>query len=863
MKNINVHPPAWGQKFLKTILPESEKKYIIAGIEEEYSYKMSESGLVLTRLWYLKEILLILPFLMFDNISWRSVMLKNYVKTALRNIKRHKLYSFINIAGLAIGIASSILILLFVRDELSYDRYFEKADQIYRVVVDAMSGNTKIAQTYTPAILPGTLKEDFPEVLEATTCAKWSNYNMPVRYKDKNFSEMRVFQADSSFFKIFSFEFVQGDDKTPLSQPLTVVLTESTVEKYFGDENPIGKILNINNLDYKVTAIVKDVKPNSHFHFDFVISLTGTDGLKSTQWFQNNYRTYIVLQKGYDHKELDKKFVDFVTRHLYEGRGFSNENYWKYYLQPLTDIHLNSDLSGEFEPNGNKAYVYLFSVISVIILILACVNFMNLTTANSACRAKEIGIRKVAGSYRSQLMNQFIFETIIMCVISTVLAVFIIEMILPAYNNFLGKQLYIPYGNPIVIFGFLGLIIFVGFISGSYPAFFMSSFKPVTVIKSGSSSRSGSAVLRNGLVIFQFFVSIILIIGTIVVYRQLNFISNNRLGFDKERVVIVESPRYLGNSIDVFKEKLLQNSSISNVALSHTIPGRHHNNWGAEAGENTGFTLNICVVDEDFIETMNMEMEVGRAFSKHFLSDSNAIILNESAVKVLEWDEPLGKFIKIFGSIQHNVIGVVKDYHYESMRQKVRPMALLNLKGGLSSPRYVSIRINGENIPETLAYIENTWNSIAPGSPFDFFFLDQDYNKLYQNEKQTGDVFTIFSVLAVIIGSLGLFGLASYMAEQRKKEIGIRKAIGATAVNILFLLIRDFIKWPLFAVIFAWPFAWYFMNLWLKDFAYRIKLGYGIFIISLLISAFIMLITISYHTIKTAAARPADILKYE
>ncbi|MFC1493143.1 ABC transporter permease [candidate division KSB1 bacterium] len=856
MKKNNI--PRFGSFILNRILNENIKYSYLGDIEETYFDIYESEGKRQAVIWYWGQVMKVL---MNYIINIRSgTMFKNYFKIAFRTFWRNRLYSVLNISGLSIGIGTAILIILWVQDELSYDMFHTKADRIYRIAINARIGNNMIAQTVTPGLLGRTLTSDYPEVeIAAPILSKSTSL---VQYNEKVFNESKIIASDSTFFRVFTIPFIKGDSFKALTAPNSVVITRRTAEKYFEEENALDRMLEIGGEIYRITGVVEDVPVNSHFHFDFIISLNRSEYNSGANWDNNRFRTYIILQKDFPPEELEAKFPDFIRKYLSQNK-FSGDNFWEYYLQPLTDIHLNSHLNGEFEANGNRTHVYIFSIIAAIILLIACINFMNMTTAKSANRAKEVGIRKVSGSNRIQLIRQFVGESILLSTVSFVLALIVVEIILPVYTNYVGKQLQINYGNPLVILSMTGMILFVGILSGSYPAFFLSSFKPVTVIKGALHRGVKNSRLRNSLVVFQFTISIFLIIGTIVVYKQLEFIRNTRLGFDKEQVVVVNNPMLLGEQAEVFKENLLNNPEIISASLSNTLPGRGHGSWGITPEGMDIITLDMCVTDEDFIKTMNIELVQGKYFSKDFPSNASGLIINENAVKMLDWDDPVGKSMKLFGQIKISVIGVIKDYHYKSVHQEIKPMGLLHLSSDYATPGFLSIKIKTENVGETVAFIERTWNEFAPNRPYDYSFLDSDYDGMYNFEERTGHIFTFFSILAILIASMGLFGLASYMAEQRKKEMGVRKVMGASVVKIVRQLSKAFLIPVLISNLIAWPLGWFMMNRWLENFAYRTSIDISIFIFAGSLALLIALLTISFQTIKAARSNPVDSLRYE
>lgn len=803
-------------------------------------------------------------------------MIKNYFRVALRNIIKHKGFSFINILGLSTGIACSILIFLFVIHELSYDKFNEKADRIYRIAVRASIGDTKIHQTYSSSATFKKLLEDFPEIETGVKFLELGE--SPVILGDQTFYESRFFAVDATFFDIFTIPLIKGNPNTVLTEPNTMVISKNTALKYFGSTDAVGKILraeniyDFDNIDFKITGVSENVPANSHFHYDLLVSLASFPSMiDNPGWSNNNFISYVVLKEGISATWFNESLKEFARKHM-GGERFdawvAQGNFWEYFLQPVTKIHLTSDLNGEFEANGNEAYVLIFTAITIIILLIACINFMNLSTAKSSLRAKEVGMRKVVGSGRGRLVAQFISESVLLSYIALAIGIVMVIVLLPLFETLVGRQLEIHFfDNFVVIPSLLSLGLIVGVISGSYPAFILSSFKPITALKGKTIGSKSGSWLRNILVIFQFAISIILIIGTLTIDRQLQFFQNKKIGFDKEQVCIIRNPGSLGNNLIPYKEALYQLSDVINVSGSNTLPGRSFSNrgFGAE-GFDEPFTLNICVCDYDFQKTLKLELAQGRFFAKDFVSDSQAAVINEKAVELLGWDDPIGKRIYYNGEARKyfTVIGVIKDYHYESLHQGIRPMTLL-----LSSERnpegefFISARLDTGNMPETIKNIEAIWKEFAPGMPFEYSFLDEDYDKLYMNERQTRKLFSIFSFLAIFIACLGLFGLASFIADRKTKEIGIRKILGASVMGIVRILNRGFVKWVLIANLIAWPVAWFVMDRWLQNFAFRIDLSWWMFVLASALAIVIALITVSFQTVKAALKNPADSLRYE
>jgi putative ABC transport system permease protein len=803
-------------------------------------------------------------------------MLKNYIKLAFRNIFRNKVHSFLNIFGLAMGVACFLFIYMYVTYELSYDQFHKKADRIYRLAVNATIGDTKIRQTYSSAITFKRLLEEFPEI---ETGVKFLNFGRtPILIDKKVFYEKQFFAVDSTFFRIFTNPLLHGDPKTVLSKPNTMVVTRKLAMKYFGRADVVGEMVQVEVsrsrgiMDFVITGVAEEMPDNSHFHYDILISsITFPDLLNEQGWTWNNFISYILLREATSAAEVESKLIEFNRKYMdvddYEA-WVAKGNYWHFFLQPITKIHLTSDLNGEFEANGNETYVRIFSIISLFVLLIASINFMNLSTAKSSLRAKEVGLRKVVGSDRARLIGQFITESLFLSFISLVLGLLIVESLLPVYQNFIGKALRIHYFSDFsIIPGLIVLGMVIGLVSGSYPAFVLSAFKPIQVITGKLNRNKKGLWFRNGLVLVQFSISIILIIGTLTVFQQLQFLQNKNLGFDKEQVLTINNPSSLGAQINSLKETLRQHPQILDVTGSNTLPGRRFSNrgFGAEGIED-GFTLNVCVSDVDFLKTMKISLKTGRFFSREFGSDSCAIVLNQKAVDLLGWKDPVGKKIIIWGEnrTDFTVIGVVDDYHYESLHHEVRPMGIFLADGYFKrNQSYISVRLNTLNLSQTIAFIKQTWEKFAPQKPFEYSFLDEDYDSLYMNEAQTRKLFSVFSFLAIFIACLGLFGLASFSAQRRIREIGIRKTLGASVTSIILILNQEFLKWVVIANLIAWPVAYFLMNNWLQNFAYRITISWWVFIFGAITALIIAIITVSFQSVKTALINPSEALRYE
>ncbi len=800
-------------------------------------------------------------------------MLKNYILVALRNFKRNRFYSFLNIFGLAIGIATAILGFLYVNHELSYDRFHEKSDRTYRIAVEAMVGDTEIHQTYTPAIMTGALYNEFAEIESVCRISGWRR-SIPVTYEDKIFKEDNVLLVDTTFFDIFSVDFVHGTPSYSLLAPNKAVLSEKAARKYFGAENPIGKIITINDdHTFSVSAVIKDFPENSHFHFNILASVLSYDGFyNSPQWFANNFQTYLTIHKNSDAQNLESRFPAFVDKYLFDGQyeeRSSNGNFWQLYLQPLTNIHLTSHLSGEFEANGNSAYVSIFGIVAILVLLIACINFINLSTAKATTRALEIGVRKVVGSNRTELIHQFISEALVISFVSLGLALIFVEIALIYMPNVVGAHLDLPYfDTPFIIPALIWLALIVGLLSGLYPALVLSSFKPIAVLKNQFQKGRRTPWSRNALVIFQYVVSICLIFGTIVISKQLHFIQNEQLGFDKEHVIVIKNINMIQDNVDVIKNEILNLPGVQSASVSHSLPGLNWNNigFGAEEFEG-GFTLNLCQSDADFEDVLKFNMVKGRYFSDEFGTDSLAVVLNEAAVELIGWDDPIGRKINNWSEnnqLYFTVVGVVEDLHYESMHSKIRPMGFFNINGTWSyTPHFLAVRVNTPNIAAIVHGIKDVWQQHNPQVPFEHSFFNETYDSIYANEQRTRRLFIVFSGLAIFIACLGLLGLAAFMARQRTREIGIRKALGATASGLYVQLSVQFTKWVMLANLIAWPLAWFAMNKWLQNFAYHINPAWWMLVLSGLLALFIALSTVSLLTLRAAKANPVEALRYE
>jgi len=785
-------------------------------------------------------------------------MIKNYLKVTLRNMRKHKGYSFINIFGLALGMACCILLLLWVQDELSYDTFHENAGDLYRVVENQHYTDYIYRVAVTPYPLGPALKEDFPEIADATRYAYAGG--ILVRYGDNAFFENGIQAVDPSFFRMFSFPFMQGDRNTALDDPYAVVISAKMADKYFAGENPVGKSLSFNNrYDFTVTGVMKNIPRNSSLQFDMAVpfEFMKTTGRYNESWGSNSISTYVLLQKNTPKLRVDEKIAGFIKAHL-------EESVTTLYLQPFTRMHLYSSFYSQTGP-GDIQYVYIFSVIALFILLIACINFMNLATARSANRAKEVGLRKVVGAMRGNIIRQFFSESLLLSVIALLLAVVMVALILPPFNTFSGKEISFAFaGKRPILLGLTAITLFTGIISGSYPALFLSSFQPVLVLKGSLKAGSKSAVLRKTLVVIQFSLSIFLIIGTAVIYTQLDYMRNKKPGYDKENLVYIPLRGTTRQSYRVFKSELLKNPGIAAVSASTHRPTNIGSNtsgirWDGKA-EDQKELISFSAVDFDYVETLKIELAEGRSFSEEFPSDTAAaFMVNEEVVKLMGVESAAGRNL-YWGDTEGKIIGVMKNFHFQRVKYKIEPLVI-----GISLPdlNFILIRIHPDNTAAALDYIETTWKNVIPDYPFEYHFLSEDFERMYRTEEKIGDLLKYFSFLAVLIACLGLFGLASFTAEQRTKEIGIRKSFGASGLNVSLLFCREFFMLVIFANAIAWPFAYFAMHRWLQDFSYRTDLGLWLFALAGLLAVVIALMTVSFQSIKAALANPADALRYE
>ena len=872
MKKKRPTPPSLAAWISSRITRGEDCLSILSDFSEIFEELVRERGTLKANKWYWTQVMRSIPMFVINHLYWSVEMIKNYLKIALRNIKRQKGYSFINIVGLAVGMACCLLILFYVLYEFSYDTFHKDADRIYRVAMEfrAKDQPVKYGAVTPPPVAPAIL-DNFAELEDAVRITR---ANGIVKHGEKQFFEDGILYADQSFFNVFTFPLIKGDPETVLKEPYTAVLTESIAEKYFGSEDPVGKTISINyQRDYKITGVVEDVPPNSHFTFDLLFSFAPIEeSLQNASigklWFSHSYYTYIKTRS----ENLSPAFIEGVYNvsaniigDFEKKVGFQQ----RFFLQPLKDIYLTSNLRNELGSTGNKTYLYCFIAIAVFILIIASINFVNLSTARSTGRAREVGIRKVAGAEKKQLINQFLGEALFTTFISTGITMLIILFSLPYFRALTGKDIELNFISTGIILCIILIPLAVGLLAGSYPAFILSAFHPVDTLKGVFGLTKKGVKLRKCLVIFQFAISILLIISTIIVSQQLSFMRNRDLGFDKEQIVVL-SLRGSGEArqkYNVLKNEFMKHATIVSASASYTVPGR---NPSSNAMLPEGFTGDqwqtflINWADYDYLETYKIRLLAGRDFSRDFETDKEgAFILNEAAVKSLGWNSPedaIGKTWNLGNRRKGNVIGVTKDYHFNSLHQKISPL-VIHLDPNYFV--YLSLRFTTGSVSETLSFIKETWKELVPDEPFSYFFLNEDFDRQYRAEEQVHVIVSLFTIMGMVIACLGLFGLTSFSVEQRKKEIGIRKVLGSANHKIVYLLVKDFLILVLIASVVALPVGWLSMNKWLQNYAYRTNMSIWIFLLSGFAALAIALLTVSFQTIKAALSNPVDSLRYE
>ncbi|HTB27109.1 MAG TPA: ABC transporter permease [Puia sp.] len=810
-------------------------------------------------------------------------MFRNYITIAIRNLMKHRTFSAINVFGLSVGLTACLLIAAFISNELSYDSYAEHARQLYRIELQINQNGGIVEYPNVDVAVGAGIRNAFPEVLASSRVT--GQNEMFVRNGDKLFKESHFTFCDSNFLQMFSIPLAEGDVNTALVSPGSIVITRTLAQKYFGDKSALGKSLLIGTVPFKITGIIEKIPDNSHFHFDAFISMsTNYYAIHGTTWSNIGFYTYLLIDKNADLKRLEAKFPELIQKYvapeavhdmgisLAEAQKVANT--WRFFLMPISDIHLHSNTKYELEPNGDIQYIYIFGFLAIFTILLACINFTNLSTAASAKRAREVGIRKVLGTLKTQLIIQFLIESVLLSFLALLIAFLLIYLILPSFNHLSGKQIGISIFFQLkAIIAVIVFMILVGLAAGIYPAFFLSSFQTILVLKGAvlkTPSKGGG--LRRGLVVFQFLISTSLIISTLIVYRQLHFMQNKKLGYAKEQVMVIPDTYGLDSNQYAFKQKLLSDSRVLNATISRDVPvGRSDENMDGSqvyASENRSHETeseihaNFFHVDYDYLSTLGMKMVTGRYFSKDYGSDSSGVVINEAAVRDLGWkdnESAIGKTIISSGQHEYRVIGVVQDFNYASVKQRIVPvMMMLRHNNGT-----LMVKIKTTDISGLLSEVKKYWKAYNARTPFSYYFLDDKFASVYASEEKTGQIFSSFAVVAVFIASLGLLGLVAFTTEQRNKEIGIRKVLGASVSQVLMLLSKEFLLLVSLAFFISIPLTWWMMSNWLNNFAYRININWWIFASGGIIAVIITLITISFQSIRAAVANPVESLRSE
>jgi putative ABC transport system permease protein len=869
------------QKFIEQLLEffvQNNDEFDYSGtLRDLYNHKYEKDGKLKADLWIWKQILCCIFKHIFSNLSWGIHMFKNYLKIALRNIVKNKSFSFINIAGLSVAVVCWVFIFLYISEESSYDNFHKDGDRVYRVTMEIRS-DTRI-QPYTPIAWPvaPVLKENFPQVENAVRLYIWGDWL--VRHEDKAYYETRFMWADPEVFEVLTFPFLKGDPRTALQEPSSIVISERLSRKYFGPDDPIGRNIQVNDRDYMIKGVIHNPPKNSHLKYDLIASLKTIENPDwMSNWYGTECYTYIKLAPETDVEAFAKQISNLADRYIKDY--FSRSGYsYAYYIQPIRDIHLHSNLQGEIvpmDPPGNPLHISIFSWLAIFIVLIACINFVNLKTARSTDRAKEIGMRKVIGAHRSQLINQFLVESMLISLFAICAALLIVVLLLPYFNEISGKEFTVSRIfslQNLAMMAVLGLL--AGTTASSYPAFIMSAFKPTETIKGILGTDSKGIVLRRILIVGQFAISAIVIIGTLVVYRQLDYMKNRYLGFSKDQKLIIpirENDSLINEYVSI-KDEFIRHPAVLGTAFSSHVPGRGTTSYGTRiigGGEPRNQGINQIYIDADFLQEYDIEMAAGRMYQNDMRTDvstwdgNGALIINEAAVRAFGWQTPAEAICKRistgYGNRTLEIIGVSRDFHYKGLQSIIEPLIMEYFPHRF---KYVSLRISIKNVDEAVSFLKEKWKERYPSYPFEYFFLDADFNNQYKSEEKTGRIIGIFSILGIIIACLGLLGLTASKVKQRTKELSIRKVLGASVMNIEFLLLKDFVKWVAAANLIAWPFSYYLMNKWLNHFAYRINLSLMPFIVTLSLSVMVALATIGFQTIKAATANPADSLRYE
>ena len=854
MKEKNYYrPPRLAEWIFRRVFPDRGNFTTLGDLAEVYNDLIREKSVLFAQLWYWQQLLKSLPLFFAEFFYWSTAMLKNYIKITLRIIRRNKAFSIINITGLAVGIACCFLILSWVRHELSYDRYHENAGEIYRIISEFHSSGGQTNYTTTSqAPLAAVLKDRYPEITNSARSLRWP---IVVGTKQKQFEE-RVWLVDPSLCDMFTFHFIGGDPTTALSEPHSIILTEKVAKKHFREEDPLGKSIFLGRERlFRISGVIEDIPKNSHLDIDCIIPLAFTKelGWKLEEWRGFNFKTYIQLQKNSSQVEVGRKIKNIL-------KNYFPETSTTIQLQPLGHIHLYA-LGG----GGLITYIYIFLAMAIFILVIATINYMNLSTARSAGRCREVGVRQTIGAKRTQLIKQFMSESLILSTVATIAAVVLVHFFLPSFNRLTGRMIELDYSF-LTLLLLAGIALITGILSGIYPALVLSSYKPVNILKGALTNRKDGAWFRRILVVTQFAISLFLIIGTIVIYKQVQFFQNKDLGYEKENILCFNMSGAVAKNYAAIKNKLLNHPAILSMTRTNTTLDTTQStatsdviSWeGKDANERISW-LHVVGVDFDYLDTFGLKMEEGRFFSKEFPSDlKDGMVVNQAAIRAMNMDSPIGKRFH-FWDFDGRIIGVIKDYHFRSLHDPIEPLVL---KLGLSL-NTISIKIRSEDMANTIKTIETEIKKVIPGYTFEYEFLDERLNMLYQSEKRMENIAKSISVLAIFLSCLGLLGLAVYTVEQRAKEIGIRKVLGASMPGILLLLTREFAKWVLVANIISWPVAYFVTKQWLENFAHRTSIGLWMFVLSGLITFLIAFLTVSVQAVKATLENPVNSLRHE
>ena len=854
MKKKRPEPPSLAAWILGRITRREDRLSILIDFSEIFEELARELGYLAACRWYWTQVVRSIPLFMLNTFYWRLIMLKNYLTMTVRIFRRHKVYSFINLAGLSLGMTVCILILLWVRFELSFDRFHENAEELFRVInVEQKPGGEAVYSASNPIALGPVLETNYPDILRS---CRGTVQSIRLNSGEKNYVEDMLF-ADPSFLEMFSFVLIEGNPETALDNPNAVLLTQTAANRYFGNENPSGRVLQMETgIDITVAGIIQDLPSNTQFKFDGIVSIQALKdlGVNMDDWGMFAYQTYVILSEGSSPQVVSRKLENVIKDHS-PGAEETIE------LQPLTKIHLY-----EMGGGGLITYVYIFSALAFFVLLIACMNYMNLSTARSVKRAREVGVRSTMGANRFHLIQQFLGESLLLAAFALGLSLLLVHLLLPTFNSLIRMQLPLEY-SPSLIIMIIAITLVMGLLSGSYPAFVLSSWKPAQILSGHMKPKLGGFLFRRILVITQFSLSILLIIASLGIFRQLNYIKNRNLGYNGDNIVCMQMDADLGKKYQVFKDALLQNPDILSMTRSNATPERKQASisgyafrWeGMEEGQKI-VTLHLMGVDPDFLKTYQIEMADGRFFSDEYPSDKEeSIVMNEAAVRAMGMESPVGKEM-FFGETETlNIIGIVKDFNFRTLHHEMEPLAMV-IGWSLSQ---ISMRISGVDIPSTVQFIQETLKDIIPGAAFNYEFFDARLQREYRTEKVMQSIILYITFLIIFISCLGLFGLASFAAEQRTKEIGIRKVLGASIPQIVRLLSREFTVWVLIANVIAWPVAYYALNRWLQNFAYRENMDLLIFVSAAILAILIAAVSVSYQSIKAATANPVDSLRYE